>query len=87
MNPRFAMAYYYRGLLCHVKPDQAISDYTEAIEIDPWFAVAYAERVFAYYRNREYDKAWEDVHKAESLGQQIRPGFLKVLLKDSGRQR
>ncbi len=50
MNPRFANAYYYRGLLCGCKaPDQAISDFTEAIEINPGFAVAYAERAFAYY--------------------------------------
>jgi len=89
MNPRFANAYYYRGLayLRKREYDQVISDYTEAIEINPGLAVAYAERAFTYYLKREYDRAWEDVHKADSLGQQIQPGFLKVLRKDSGRQR
>ena len=90
MNPRFANAYYYRGLayLRKREYDQAISDYTKAIEINPRFAVAYPERAFAYcHFKREYDKAWEDVHKAESLGQEIRPGFLKTLRKDSGRKK
>ncbi len=68
--------------------DQAIADYTKAIEIDTQrFAVAYAERSLIYYVKKEYDKAWEDVHKAESLGQEVRPGFLKALRKDSGRKK
>ena len=89
-NPRYGMAHYYRAMAYSRKSefDQAIADYTKAIEIDPQrFAVAYAERALIYYVKKEYDKAWEDVHKAESLGQQISPGFLKVLRKDSGRQR
>ncbi len=88
MNPRFAMAYYYRGsaYLRKREYDQVISDFTEAIEI-AGYAVAYAERAFIYYLKKEYDKAWKDVHKAESLGQEVRPQFLKVLRKDSGRQR
>ena len=90
MNPRFAMAYYYWGMAYHRKReyDQVISDYTRAIEIDPpRFAVAYAERAFVYYIKKEYDKAWEDVRKAESLGQEIRPEFLKTLRKASGRKK
>ncbi len=60
--------------------DRVISDYTRAIEIDPQrFAVAYAERGLIYFVKKEYDKAWEDVHKAESLGVEVRPGFLKAL--------
>ena len=88
MNPRFANAYYYRGLMYLRKKgdyDQVISDYTKAIEINPRLAVAYAERALVYYLKREYDKAWEDVHKAESLGQQIR--FLKGLREASGRKK
>jgi len=90
MNPRFAMAYYYRGMAYHRKReyDQVISDYTKAIEIDPQrFAVSYAERAFIYYVKKEYDKAWEDVHKAESLGQEVRPEFLKPLREASGRKK
>ena len=90
MNPRFGMAYYYRAMAYSRKKeyDQVIADYTRAIEIDPQrFAVAYAERALIYYVKKEYDKAWEDVHKAESLGQEVRPEFLKTLRKDSGRKK
>ena len=90
MNPRFANAYYYRGLayLRKREYDQTISDYTKAIGINPRFAVAYAERAFAYcHFRREYDKAWEDVHKAQSLGYQVHPEFLKALREASGRER
>jgi tetratricopeptide (TPR) repeat protein len=89
-RPMYGMAYYYRAMANSRKEeyDQVISDYTKAIEIDPQrFAVAYAERALIYYVKKEYDKAWEDVHKAESLGQEVRPGFLKALRKDSGRKK
>ena len=89
MNPRFANAYYYRGMAYSRKKeyDQSIADYTKAIEINPRLAVAYAERALIYYVKKEYDKAWEDAHKAESLGQPVRPGFLKHLRKVSGREK
>jgi tetratricopeptide (TPR) repeat protein len=68
--------------------DQAIADYTKAIEIDPQrFAVAYAERALIYFIKKEYDKAWDDVHKAQSLGQEVRPQFLKTLREASGRKK
>ena len=89
-NPRYGMAYYYRAMVYSRKKeyDQAIADYTKAIEIDQQrFAVAYAERALIYYVKKEYDKAWADVHKAQSLGQEVRPGFLKTLRKDSGRKK
>ena len=89
-NPRFGMAYYYRGManLRKSENDQAIADYTSAIEIDPQrFAVAYAERALIYFVKKEYDKAWEDVHKAQSLGQEVREGFLKALREASGRKK
>jgi len=36
---------------------------------------------------REYDKAWEEINKVQSLGYQVHPGFLKALLAASGRQK
>ena len=89
-RPRYGMAYYYRAMAYHRKKeyDKAIADYTRAIEIDPQrFAVAYAERALIYYVKKEYDKAWEDVHKAQSLGQEVRPQFLKALREASGRKK
>jgi tetratricopeptide (TPR) repeat protein len=83
-----AKEYYNRGVARFEKgeTDGAISDFTKAIERDPQrFAVAYAERALIYYVKKEYDKAWEDVHKAQSLGQEVR--FLEILRKDSGRKK
>jgi len=67
--------------------DQAILDYTKAIEINPRLGVSYSNRALAYYNKREYDKAWQDVHKTESLGYVVHPGFLKALREASGRER
>jgi len=89
-RPRYGMAYYYRAMAYSRKKeyDKVIADYTRAIEIDTQrFAVAYAERALIYYVKKEYDKAWEDVHKAESLGQEVRPQFLKRLREASGRKK
>ena len=44
--------------------DEAISDYTKAIEINPRFAMAYRTRGTAYFRKRQYDEAISDYTKA-----------------------
>ena len=78
--------YYNQGSI-HLKKnqyDQAILDYTRAIEISPGFAAAYYNRALAYYDKGEYEKAWQDVFKAESLGYVIHPIFLKNLREASG---
>ena len=41
---------------------------------------------FIYFKG-EYDRAWGDVHEAQSLGYQIKPLFLRLLREASGRQR
>ena len=48
--------------------------------------LSYCNRGVAYYHKREYDKAWEDVHKAQSLGYQVNSGFLKAIREASGRE-
>ena len=90
MRPGYGIAYYHRAMayLHEQQYDQAIADYTRAIEIDQQrFTVAYAERGLIYFVKKEYDKAWEDVHKAESLGVEVRQGFLKALREASGRKK
>jgi hypothetical protein len=44
-------------------------------------------RAIAYFYKHEYDKAWDDVSKAQDLGSQIDPEFLKDLREASGRER
>jgi Flp pilus assembly protein TadD len=83
-----AEAYNNRGLTFGRKGqyDQAISDSTKAIELNPNFAEAYNNRGIACYHKGEYDKAWDDIYKAQSLGYQVHPEFLKALRAASGRQ-
>ena len=88
-NPGYAMAYFYRGraYLGKGEHDQALSDLDKAIELNPQLAVAYGERAVIYFIKKEYDKVWENIHKQESLGLEVDPGFLKALQKASGRRK
>ena len=66
--------------------DQAISDFSKALEIAPWFESAYSNRARAYCLKKSYDKSWDDVKKAQERGYQIPPEFIEDLRKASGRQ-
>jgi Flp pilus assembly protein TadD len=67
--------------------DQGISEFSKALDISPNDALAYGNRAVAYYIKREFEKAWRDVEKAQSLGYQFHPEFLKDLRKASGREK
>jgi len=81
-----AKAYLKRGVAYASKGqhDQAISEFTKALEINPRYAPAYSSRGVAYTAKGQYVKAWEDVHKAQDLGHKISPRFLNALRKASG---
>lgn len=59
--------------------------YTKAIEDAPNSGILYYRRGIAYYYDKQYGKAWEDVHKAEELGATVNPDFIKTLKQASGR--
>ena len=61
--------------------------FVKPIEANPRLAAAYYDRANAFYNKGEYDKVWEDIHKARSLGYQVPKKFLKALRKVSGRVR
>jgi len=44
--------------------DEAIIEYSKAIEIDPNLAVAYGNRAYAYLYREQYDMAIADCNKA-----------------------
>ena len=67
--------------------DQAISHFNRVLEQNPRDARAYYERGLVYYNKGEYDKAWQDVHKAQSLGYQVPPEFLSLLSEASRNSR
>ena len=49
------------------KYDQAIVDYTKAIELNPKLAGAYSNRGFAYFMSNQHQKAVADCSKAIEL--------------------
>jgi len=61
--------------------------FTKAIEANPRLAAAYYDRANAFYNKGEYDKVWEDIDRARSMGYQVPKKFLKSLRKVSGRER
>ena len=63
---RVAAAYHRMGQF-----DNAVSDYSKAIEISPSLAVAYQNRGSAYYQKGQIDAAMPDYNKAIELN----PGF------------
>lgn len=89
INPGYVLAYTNRGQAYAVKGqyDHAISEYDKALKINPKDAVTYTNRAISYYFKKDFEKAWGDVHKTESLGNQVHPGFLKALREASGRQK
>ena len=48
--------------------DKAITDYTEAIRLDPKYATAYNNRGIAYRHRGDTQKAQADFAQAERLG-------------------
>jgi len=56
------------------------------VGLQPHYASdVFYNRALAYDALKNYDNAWKDVHKAESLNGRLDPKFLDKLKKDSGR--
>jgi len=81
-----AQAYYNRGLVYYEEDqyDEAISNYTKAIEINPRYAAAYYYRGLAYYYKDhwiyynykgKYDQAISDLNKAIELNSRFAEAY------------
>ncbi|PIQ87989.1 MAG: hypothetical protein COV73_01240 [Candidatus Omnitrophica bacterium CG11_big_fil_rev_8_21_14_0_20_43_6] len=67
--------------------DDIINVFSGAIEKSPDYGGGYYNRAVAYfYYQNNYDKCWQDVHKAESLGYKFSDEFLSALRKASNRK-
>ena len=64
-----AQEHYAQGkaLLQSGQWEQAILEFTKAIDLDPDYREAYSERAYAYYQKGEYDKALSDSNKIIEL--------------------
>ena len=65
-----ALKFSNRGVEWRIKGDyeRAISDYDDAIRLDPKYADAYYNRCIAYNRQQKYDLALPDCNQAIALG-------------------
>ncbi|GLV59787.1 hypothetical protein KDH_66110 [Dictyobacter sp. S3.2.2.5] len=64
-NPQDAEAYFNRGRAHNLlKKPQALSDFTQALELQPHMLAAYIERGFIYDNRREYKLALADFQQA-----------------------
>jgi tetratricopeptide (TPR) repeat protein len=66
--------------------DNVIAVFSETIKKTPNYPGAYYNRALAYFYKNDYEKCWEDVHKAESLGCKFNARFLKSLKRASHRE-
>ncbi|MFA4993264.1 MAG: hypothetical protein WC571_04780 [Candidatus Omnitrophota bacterium] len=70
--------------------DNIIDIFSQAIKAKPDYAGAYYNRAAAYFYKSEYDKSWQDIHKAEKLGINVDARFTELvgkLKKASGRDK
>ena len=44
-----------------------------------WLRKLRNNRAVAYYQKQDFDKAWADIEKAQSLGFKAKPEFVKAL--------
>ena len=81
LEPKFALAYYNRGIAHFNKGDfdKAIEDYTTAIELDPQLAPTYNNRGVVYFNKGDFDKAIEDYTTAiQQDSQSARAYYLRA---------
>jgi len=89
IDPNTAIYYKARGEVYRLKSDlgHAILDYTKAIELNPNDGEVYYFRAISYMFTKDYDKAWDDVYKAQGLEYNVPPSFIKDLQDASGRNK
>ena len=78
LKRELARIYIYRGAARYWQKgdfDNAITDYTEAAELDPESAEAYNYRGFAYLNNGDIDKAIVDYTRAIDIDQELTEAY------------
>jgi tetratricopeptide (TPR) repeat protein len=80
---RPSINYNYRGLAYNRKGenDRAIADYTEALRLDPKYAMAYDNRALAYRSKGDTDRAIANYDKAIQLKPDLAEAYIRPLAK------
>lgn len=88
-SPKDAALYAKRGKVhsWNNNYELAQADFDKALTLNPKLADAYVGRAVIYLMKKDYDKSWENVHKAESLGGEFWPAFTESLKSGSGREK
>jgi tetratricopeptide (TPR) repeat protein len=84
INPRLAVAYWYRGQCYKVlhQYDKAIADYSETIRLDPNDAKAYCSRAFVYSQKGDGQRALADYSEAIRLNPKYQIAYYSRALID-----
>jgi tetratricopeptide (TPR) repeat protein len=71
-NPTDAVAYYNRAAAYRIRgdSDNAVADYTKAIELKPSYGPAYSERALVHAAKGDYARALADAARANELTKQ-----------------
>ncbi len=95
LRPKYKEAFYNRGNLWEMQGqrEKAIDDFTQSVACDPTYGPAYHNRAVSYYLMGQtldlntpgsgtlyYQKAWDDVKKAEMYRTTPKPDFMKLLM-------
>lgn len=82
-NPQDIIAYNNRGRIYEKNGElfSAYADFTKSIELNPGYARSYVGLAHVFFDEKEYEKAWFQVHKAEGLGYKPDKAYLEFLEK------
>ena len=85
LDNSFTKALYKKGylLLGQKKFDESLKYFNSILEIDPEFAIAYVSKAVIHYYLKEYDKAWDEIRKAQIRGIEVNPDFMETLANAS----
>ncbi len=82
LNPQYPIAYNGRGTLYFNKLkeyNKALNDFNQAISLDPKLGTSYLNRSRCYYMLSQKSNAYEEAMKAQQLGIEIPPSYLKLI--------
>jgi tetratricopeptide (TPR) repeat protein len=79
-------SYVHGNLLFKMKRyKEALDQYLKTVQSDPKYGSAYNNIANLYFVAKQYDKALENIEKAEANGVKVHPDFKKAVLKALGK--